>query len=299
MPEADKSSRSFTLRQTTHIVAPPAGGLYLVSTPIGNLGDITIRALETLAGCDLIACEDTRTSGVLLSRYGIHRPKTSYNEHNAADKGALLMQRLNRGEAVALISDAGTPLMSDPGARLVVSAVEAGVPVIPVPGASAPLAALVASGLPADGFTFAGFLPVKTEARRRRLETFADCRTTLVFFESPKRIAASLADMAAVFGGDRQAVIARELTKMHESFYRGELAELRERFSGQPPKGEIVVLIAPAEQRRVDIGSVEAELKALIKTMPTGKAAARLAAETGISRRELYQYALKLKNDDE
>lgn len=274
-------------------------GLYLVSTPIGNLGDITVRALETLAGCELIACEDTRTSGVLLSRYGISKPKTSYNEHNADHKGAEILRLLEKGQAVALISDAGTPLVSDPGSRLVKAAIEAGIAIIPIPGASAPIAALVASGLPGEQFLFAGFLPSKQGARLRRLAEFSHNNATLIFFESPKRLAASLNDMVATFGGERSGVVAREITKMHETFYRSNLAALAAEFAtGTPPKGEIVVLIdaaAAAEHSEEDIDKLLVEL---LKETSTGKAAAQLAEKTGLSKRMLYQRALALKETD-
>lgn len=274
-------------------------GLYLVSTPIGNLGDITVRALETLAGCELIACEDTRTSGVLLSRYGISKPKTSYNEHNADHKGAEILRLLEKGQAIALISDAGTPLVSDPGSRLVKAAIEAGIAIIPIPGASAPIAALVASGLPGEQFLFAGFLPSKQGARLRRLAEFSHNNATLIFFESPKRLAASLNDMVATFGGERGGVVAREITKMHETFYRSNLASLAAEFAtGTPPKGEIVVLIdaaAAAEHSEEDIDKLLVEL---LKETSTGKAAAQLAEKTGLSKRMLYQRALALKETD-
>lgn len=274
-------------------------GLYLVSTPIGNLGDITVRALETLAGCELIACEDTRTSGVLLSRYGISKPKTSYNEHNADHKGAEILRLLEKGQAIALISDAGTPLVSDPGSRLVKAAIEAGIAIIPIPGASAPIAALVASGLPGEQFLFAGFLPSKQGARLRRLAEFSHNNATLIFFESPKRLAASLNDMVATFGGERGGVVAREITKMHETFYRSNLAALAAEFAtGTPPKGEIVVLIdaaAAAEHSEEDIDKLLVEL---LKETSTGNAAAQLAEKTGLSKRMLYQRALALKETD-
>jgi len=292
-------SRTFTLRQAVLAAPSMPCGLYLVSTPIGNLGDITLRALETLAGCDLIACEDTRTSGILLSRYGIKTAKTSYNEHNANPKGQDILRRLERGEAVAVISDAGTPLVSDPGFRLVESVIEAGINVIPIPGASAPLAALVASGLANEQFLFAGFLPHKQGARRRRLAVFKDCNATLIFFESPRRLAASLADMVVVLGETRKAAIGRELSKMHETFYRDSLAGLAKLFADSgPPKGEIVVLIEAAASVEISDDLIDQKLGDLLETLPIKKAAAELALKLGLSKRDLYQRALQLKNTD-
>jgi 16S rRNA (cytidine1402-2'-O)-methyltransferase len=290
------TTRNFTLRQSVLTAPALPCGLYLVSTPIGNLGDISLRALETLAGCFLIACEDTRTSGILLARYGIRTQKTSYNEHNAGYKGAEILRLLAQGEAVALISDAGTPLVSDPGSRLVKAAIEADIAVIPIPGASAPIAALVASGLPGEQFLFAGFLPSKQGARLRRLAEFSHINATLIFFESPKRLAASLGDMVTTFGGERQAAVAREITKMHETFYRSDLASLAVEFStGTAPKGEIVVLIDAAAIAEHSDDDIDQELIELLKNLPTGKAAAQLSEKTGLSKRTLYQRALALK----
>lgn len=290
------ADRTFTLRQSVLAAPVLPVGLYLVSTPIGNLGDITIRALETLAGCDLIGCEDTRTSGVLLSRYGITTPKISYNEHNANQRGAELLRRLGQGQAIALISDAGTPLVSDPGFRLVQAVVDAGFPVVPIPGASAPLAALVASGLANEQFLFGGFLPAKQGARQRRLREFSSLNATLIFFESPKRLAASLADMVEVLGGARNCAIGREISKMHETFYRDTLAALALSFSEtRPPKGEIVVLIEGCSEIDASSEDLDRQLEELLMDNSTGKAAALLAERTGKSKRDLYQRALQLK----
>ena len=288
------------MRQATLSTPPLTCGLYLVSTPIGNLGDITLRGLETLAGCDLIACEDTRTSGILLSRYGIGTAKTSYNEHNAVHKGEDILSRLKKGQAVAIISDAGTPLISDPGFRLVHSVIEAGIDVIPIPGASAPLAALVASGLANKQFLFAGFLPHKQGARQRRLNEFANCNATLIFFESPKRLAASLADMVTVLGGERKAAIGREISKIHETFYRDCLEKLSQLFADEkPPKGEIVVLIEAAAEIEIGADVIDQQLSELLKELPIGKAAASLAEKLGLSKRDIYQRALELKKADD
>ncbi|WP_421725507.1 16S rRNA (cytidine(1402)-2'-O)-methyltransferase [Bauldia sp.] len=282
------------------VPAPPlTAGLYIVATPIGNLGDITLRALSTLAAADLVACEDTRISRVLLDRYGIAQPLTPYHEHNAAAQRPRLLTALDAGRAVALISDAGTPLVSDPGYRLVTEAVAAGHPVVPVPGASALLAALVSAGLPTDAFLFAGFLPTKQEGRRKRLAALAGVPATLAFYESPKRLAAVLANMAATLGGERQAVVARELTKAHESVRRGNLDELAAAYDGEPPpKGEVVILVGPPVEVAPDPQSVDELLAGLLATGSVRTAADEAAALTGLSRRKLYQRALALKDRD-
>ncbi|MEM1317330.1 MAG: 16S rRNA (cytidine(1402)-2'-O)-methyltransferase, partial [Pseudomonadota bacterium] len=202
---------SFTIRDHTFTAPRLPAGLYPVATPIGNLGDITIRALEVLAAADVIACEDTRTSGVLLKRYGIDTRRVSYTEHNAEVRGPEVLSAIATGQAVALISDAGTPLISDPGLRLVRDCAAQGLPVTPLPGASAPLAALVGSGLGEGEFRFIGFLPSKQQARRNRLAELANDPATLVLFESPNRIADTLEDAAVAFGPDREAIVAREL----------------------------------------------------------------------------------------
>ncbi|HEV2763744.1 MAG TPA: 16S rRNA (cytidine(1402)-2'-O)-methyltransferase, partial [Pyrinomonadaceae bacterium] len=206
------------------------GTLYLVATPIGNLEDITRRALRVLSEVDLVACEDTRHTRQLLERYGIDRPTVSYHEHNEQERAAELASRLAAGESVALVSDAGTPAVSDPGFRLVRACVEQGVAVVPVPGPSAFVAALVASGLPTDEFYFGGFLPARTHARRARLEEVRALRATLVFYETPHRLAHALADALELLG-EREAAVARELTKLHEEIVRGRLSELLERFT--------------------------------------------------------------------
>lgn len=288
----------FALRDQLFSAPKAAAGLYLVSTPIGNLGDITIRALETLAGCDVIACEDTRTSGVLLKRYGIDRPKVSYTEHNAASRGPDLLRQIGEGAAVALISDAGTPLVSDPGFRLVEEAVEAGVTVTPIPGASAPLAALVGSGLGNEDFRFCGFLPNKAQARRQRLDSLTEAESTLMFFESPARVVASLAAMAESFGGDRPAVVARELTKMHETFHRGTLSELADEFrSLDKVRGEIVIIVSGAVTADASEADVTDLLREALATMKTKQAANEVARVTGLSKQDLYKKALAIRKE--
>ncbi|KQV84520.1 16S rRNA (cytidine(1402)-2'-O)-methyltransferase [Rhizobium sp. Root1220] len=278
---------------------PLEPSLYLVATPIGNLGDITLRALETLAGADVLACEDTRVTRVLLDRYGIQNRPYAYHEHNADEAGPRLLQALAAGKSVALVSDAGTPLVSDPGYRLAQSAIEAGYRVVPIPGASAPLAALVGSGLPNDAFLFAGFLPSKDKARRDRLAEFAAAPATLIFFESPHRIAATLVAAADVLGGDRLASVCRELTKTYEEFRRGTLAALSARYAEvDNVKGEIVLVIGPPPARAVEEADIDAILTDLAQTLPTAKAAAEAARLTGLPRKELYQRLLDMKAGD-
>ncbi len=291
--------RSFRLHNMSIPARPLEPALYLVATPIGNLGDITLRALETLAGADVLACEDTRVTRVLLDRYGIQNRPYAYHEHNADEAGPRLLQALEAGKSVALVSDAGTPLVSDPGYRLAQNAIEAGYRVVPIPGASAPLAALVGSGLPNDAFLFAGFLPTKDKARRDRLSEFETAPATLMFFESPHRIAATLAAATDVLGGDRAASVCRELTKTYEEFRRGTLAELAAHYAVvDGVKGEIVLVIGPPPERAVEQADVDAILADLSGTLPTAKAAAEAARLTGLPRKELYQRLLDMKDSD-
>jgi 16S rRNA (cytidine1402-2'-O)-methyltransferase len=293
---AGRPLRGFSLGAHEIAARPLAPGLYLVATPIGNLGDITIRALETLAGADIIACEDTRVSRVLLDRYGVATRPHAYHEHNAERAGPKLISALEAGQSVALISDAGTPLVSDPGYRLAQSAIEAGLPVIPVPGASAPMAALVASGLPNDTFLFAGFLPSKDKARRDRLAGFATTEATLMFFESPNRIAATLSSAAAVLGAERQAAVCRELTKAYEEVRRGTLGELAAQYRGEHVRGEIVLVIGPGSAPAPSDGDVDALLTRLVADLPAGKAATEAAKLTGLPRKDLYSRLLGMKD---
>ncbi|AVA20053.1 16S rRNA (cytidine(1402)-2'-O)-methyltransferase [Rhizobium sp. LEGMi198b] len=289
-------ARSFRLHNTTVPARPLEPALYLVATPIGNLGDITLRALETLAGADVLACEDTRVTRVLLDRYGIQNRPFAYHEHNADEAGPRLLQALEAGRSVALVSDAGTPLVSDPGYRLALQAIEAGYRVVPIPGASAPLAALVGSGLPNDAFFFAGFLPAKDKGRRDRLAELAAVPATLIFFESPHRIAATLAAAADVLGGERKAAVCRELTKTFEEFRRGTLTELAVFYEAvEHVKGEIVLLVGPPAESVAAEADVEAILGDLARSMPTAKAAAEAARITGLPRKELYQRLLDMK----
>ena len=277
--------------------APTIGpGLYVVATPIGNLSDITMRALDTLAGADLIASEDTRVTRKLLTRYGISTRTTSYHEHSNAAAHDRLLRMLAEGSSIALVSDAGTPLISDPGERLVADAAAAGIRVVPIPGASSAVAALSAAGLASREFLFAGFLPPKSTARRKRLQRLKNSDVTLVLFEAPGRIAALLADAAAELGEGRQAVLSRELTKLHETIDRGTLKELASRYSERTVKGEIVLLVAPpAEPAKPDELDVDAMLGDALRSAGMKEAAALVAEATGLSRRDLYQRALALK----
>lgn len=294
--ENSSAPRAFTVDGHRIAAARLPPGLYLIATPIGNLGDITLRALATLAAADLIACEDTRVTAVLLAHYGIRTKRIAYHDHNAAHQRPRLLAALGRGQAVALVSDAGTPLVSDPGFRLSLAARAAGHPVVPVPGASAVLAGLVASGLPSDSFLFAGFLPAKAGARTKRLTALSTVPATLVFFESPRRLAASLADMAAAFGGERPATIARELTKAFETVRGGTLGELAAAFAGEPPpKGEVVVVVAPPPDRPPSADDADQILRALLDTRTASGAAAEAASVTGLPRRDLYRRALAIK----
>jgi len=292
------TSRTYRLNDMAIAARPLEPALYLVATPIGNLGDITLRALETLAGADVLACEDTRVTRVLLDRYGIQNRPYAYHEHNADEAGPKLIAALDAGKSVALVSDAGTPLVSDPGYRLGQLAIETGHRVVPIPGPSAPLAALVGSGLPNDAFFFAGFLPTKDKARRDRLEELHTVPATLLFFESPHRIGATLAAAAEVLGPARAASVCRELTKTFEEFRRGTLGELAQYYAGdRVVKGEIVLVIGPpAAPEAPEQGEVDALLSQLAATLPAAKAATEAARQTGLPRKDLYQRILELKD---
>jgi 16S rRNA (cytidine1402-2'-O)-methyltransferase len=288
---------TFTLRGVVMRARRPEAGLYLVATPIGNLSDVSLRALDVIAAADRLACEDTRVTGKLLARYGIRRAMTSYHEHSGGEASEGLLADLEAGRSVAVVTDAGTPSVSDPGFRLAVEAGARGLPVVPVPGASAPLAALVASGLPSDSFFFAGFLPVKETARRGRLEEVSRVPGTLLFFEAPHRIAESLADMAAVLGEGRRAAVCRELTKLHETVTRGTLSELAAAFGAQERvRGEIVVCVAPPEVAGpADAAEADAILRGLLAEMKPAQAAAEASRLTGLARRDLYARALEMR----
>jgi 16S rRNA (cytidine1402-2'-O)-methyltransferase len=267
-----------------------SGTLYVVATPIGNLEDITVRALRVLREVELIACEDTRHTRALLTHFAIATPTTSYHDHNARARAPELIERLEAGASVALVSDAGTPGISDPGYRLVSGAAARGIPVVPVPGPSAAVAALSASGLPTDEFLFVGFLPPKAGARRARLAELAGVRATLVIYEAPHRVAATLADAVDVLG-DRQTVVARELTKVHEEFLRGTLSEVAAALAPPRCRGEFVLLVAGAAEEPVDTSRPVAERVAELEAagLERMEAIKRVARERGLPKREVYR----------
>jgi 16S rRNA (cytidine1402-2'-O)-methyltransferase len=285
--------------QNEPLAAILAPGLYVTATPIGNAADITLRALSVLKHCDAIVVEDTRVTSRLLALYGISRPLLVYNDHNAASMRPKLLRKLREGMRLAFVSDAGTPLISDPGHKLVREAREAGLPVFPVPGASALLAAVTAAGLPSDRFLFAGFLPAKAGERRSRLESLKAIPATLIFYESAQRLGESLAEMADILG-PREAAVARELTKLHEEVRRDTLPALAALYSGAAPKGEIVVVVGPpTEDEAPDSAQIDALLVQALPFMPLKAAASLVADATGIGRRQVYLRALVLKNESD
>lgn len=281
------------------IVAKTPGTLWVVATPIGNLEDLSPRAQRILAAADLVVCEDTRHSGRLLAAFGIKQRLASLHEHNETRVAPGLVERLAAGAGMALISDAGTPLLSDPGYRLVRAAAAAGVTVSPVPGPSALLAALSVAGLPTDRFAYEGFLPAKAGARRARLQALADEPRTLVFFEAGNRVEALLQDAIECLGTEREAVLARELTKLHEQVYRGSLATLAALAGSDPDvsRGEMVVLVAGGEDARAGDGDralLQKLLPALLEELPPSRAVKLAAQLSGVPRREVYELALRL-----
>lgn len=283
---------SISLAESTQSQTSP--GLYIVATPIGNLRDITLRALDVLRIADHILAEDTRQTRKLLDAYNIKGSLTAYHDHNVAKMLPRVMSWLQEGLIVAQVSDAGTPLVSDPGYKLVRAAIEQGADVIPIPGASAPMAALVAAGLPSDRFLFAGFLPSKTAARRSALFDLNSVKSTLIFFESANRIKESLSDMKAVLG-DRPAVLARELTKKYEEMRRGHLSELIQSCEDRPPKGEIVVLVGPpAAPELWSPDQVDAALKERMPEIGAKRASTEVAQASGWAKRNVYQRAILL-----
>ena len=275
--------------------ARPAAALYVVATPIGNLEDITLRALRILKEVDLIACEDTRQTQKLLNHYGISTPTTSYHEHNEMTRSGELVMQLEEGRSIALVSDAGTPNISDPGYRLIALAIQRHIPVVPIPGASAFVAALAASGLPTDSFHFAGFLPAKAGQRRQIFEQIVNSLQTEIFYEAPHRLQEAMSDAADILGRDRHIVIAREVTKLHEEFIRGRAGELAAELKNREVRGEITLLIGKAEAQstaaapgprnlRVRLEQIMAEQK-----LDEKSALKILAKEMGVSKSEAYR----------
>jgi len=293
---ADAARDPILTRENGQSAAP---GLYVIATPIGNARDITLRALDVFRGCDLIVAEDTRVTAKLLAIHGVSRPLSAYNDHNAGRERPRILARLREGSRIALVSDAGTPLISDPGYKLVTAALAEGLPVHSVPGASAILAALTLAGLPTDRFFFAGFLPFRHGERRRMLEALRQVDSTLVVFESPQRLAESLNDMQEILGS-RKASIGRELTKFHEEVRRGDLATLaRDYASKSSPKGEITIVIGPPPPPEPDFAKAEALLKMALPLMPLRAAVDMLAEALELPRNGLYDRALAIKSADE
>jgi 16S rRNA (cytidine1402-2'-O)-methyltransferase len=272
-----------------------APGLYITATPIGNAADITLRALKVLGQCDAIVAEDSRVTSRLLAIHGISRPLLVYNDHNAPSVRPKLIEKLRGGARLALVSDAGTPLISDPGHKLVKAAREAGIAVYPVPGPSAAVAALSAAGLPTDRFLFAGFLPSKSGERGRALEELKVVPATLIFYESPQRLADTLTQMAEILG-PRPAVVAREVTKLHEEFREGPLDRLAATYADEAaPKGEITLLVGPPAEAEIDRSRIDSMLRQTLPFMPLKAASALIAEATGASKREIYDRGLALQ----
>jgi len=293
MPQNSTSAKPDLMDPLEDLTNGSKGKLFVVGTPIGNLEDITLRAIRILKEVDLIACEDTRRTQQLLNHYQIHTPTLSYHEHNEMTRAPELVIKLAEGENIALVSDAGMPVVSDPGFRLVHLAVRHGIPVIPVPGASAFVAALAASGLPVDKFRFLGFLPAKKTARRRTLEEHTTATKTLVFYEAPHRILEMLRDLRDILG-EREVVLAREVTKVHEEFWRGTVSALLDRLKGKAIKGEITLLVggaAAAGESRPAESPIQAEIQALMADRGLDERAAMKAAAKarGISRSQAYR----------
>ena len=295
--EPSRGSKVYRIEGREFSARPLAPGLYLVATPIGNLGDVTLRALATLAAADLIACEDTRITARLLERYGIRTALTPYHDHNAAAARPKILARLRDNEAIALVSDAGTPLVSDPGYRLVRAAQDDGFAITAVPGASSVLAALGVAGLPTDRFFFEGFLPPKDGARRARIGELARIPATLVLFETGPRMADALAALADGLG-DRPAAVCRELTKLHEEIRRDSLGALARAYAdGGETRGEFVLVIAPPEARAASAEEIDELLRQALRTQSVKDAVGAVAAATGEPRAQVYRRALALAKE--
>jgi 16S rRNA (cytidine1402-2'-O)-methyltransferase len=297
MSNPSAAGRRYSIKGVVFEAESLAPGLHVTSTPIGHLADISLRAINALAAADEILCEDTRVTGKLLQRYGISTRLVPYHDHNAAKLRPRILAGLEAGKTLVLVSDAGTPLVSDPGFKLARAVIEAGLPLHVIPGASAPLAALALSGLPSDRFMFAGFLPEKQGERRRLLEELKAVPATLIFFESPRRIEAALADIEAVLG-PRPVAVTRELTKLYEEALRGSALEVAEVLGKREAiKGEITLVVAPpGEAARPEPEAIDQALLDAASTMPAGKAAAEIAHRFGLAKKELYDRLLVLKD---
>jgi 16S rRNA (cytidine1402-2'-O)-methyltransferase len=293
------SHRSYIIGAHRFEAEPLAPGLHVVATPIGNLGDMTIRALATLAAAETVLCEDTRTSGKLMERFAIKTKLSPYHEHNAQAVRPHILERLGQGATIALISDAGMPLVSDPGYRLVKEAAELGIAVTACPGPSAVLTGLALSGLPTDRFLFAGFVPQKQGERKRLFAEFAKLRATLIFFESPHRIIQTLHDLGEALPG-RHVAVTRELTKLHEEVLRGSAAEIAARLADRPSvKGEITLLVGPPmEDEAVSEADLEGAITDALAAMPASKAASEVAKRFNLNRAGIYQRILARKDSD-
>lgn len=290
--QTTKKERGWLLPDAKNAALPP--GLYLVATPIGNLRDMSFRGLDTLSAASLVVCEDTRVSGKLLAYFGISKPLLPYNDHNAERQRGPILKKIRDGEAVAFINDAGSPLVSDPGYKLVRECIESGLSVTAIPGAASPIAALQLSGLPSDQFCFTGFLPPKSTARRKALEAWKSVDATLIAFETAPRLADALGDIRAVLG-EREVAVAREITKLHEETRRGKVSELIEFYEKNgAPKGEIVLVIGTAPPAALSEDEIKARLHKLLKTMSKAEAAASVAADTGWPRKKVYDLALEI-----
>ncbi len=287
--------RQVLARLDDALAQPLVPGLYLVATPIGNLADFTLRAISTIARADVVCCEDTRHSRQLLLQYGIDRSLRPFHEHNEDRELPRVLVEIAAGQTVALISDAGTPLVSDPGFKLVRSAVAAGHRVVSIPGPAAPLAALACCGLPTDRFLFAGFLPPKQAARRNRLAELARVKATLVFFEAPSRVAGALADMAAMLGSEREAAVARELTKLHEEVVHGKLGELARRAAAEEARGEFVLLVGPPARSEISDEFITARLEQSLADNSVRDASREVAEALGVPKSRVYDLAVRMK----
>jgi len=275
----------------------PSPGLYVVATPIGNLGDITLRALSILSSADVIACEDTRNSSVLLQAFGIKKPTLSYHDHNEKARLPEVIRRLKQGEVVALISDAGMPAIVDPGFKLIRACQDMGIPVTVIPGANAALTALTGCGLPTDRFYFVGFLPPKSVARKKEIASFKAIPATLILYESPQRLSACLADLTEILGEARPVVVARELTKFYEETRRGNLSELTAYYAERDVKGEIVILIGAGEEEQTDY-DIDALLTERMKHLSVRDAVSEVTEMTGGVKKEIYARALALTKQE-